>query len=208
MKARSLLFTMGVFAAAGLHAQSLKLINVNDPAIYCHFSPDCHVAPVEESSSFTPTNLAATCVLESRSFAGNSMNTTGTYGYEYRVTLNNAGESGDSFLTVDSVAVNFDVPLDFPFGGHASNEVWVVATGGPGNIAPASAVSSGTNVVFQFDPPIILATQTSQSTNTYFFGMVSTGSPHLTTAIITGSAQTSTDAPPVSFMGELPAYTP
>jgi hypothetical protein len=208
MKKHLLLFVAGIFTAVGLYAQSLQLLNVNDPGIYCHFSPDCQVAPVEKSSSFTPTNLAATCVLESRSFAGTSMNTTGTYGYEYRVILNNAGERGAGFITVNSLALNFDVPLNFPFGGHASNQVWVVATGGPGNIAPGSAVSSGTNVVFKFNPPIVLATQTNQSTGTYFFGMVSTSSPRITTAVISGSAQTSTDAPPVSFMEELPARTP
>jgi hypothetical protein len=208
MRKHWLLFIAGISVAAGLHAQSLKLLNVNDPGIYCHFSPDCQVIPVEKSSSFTPTNLAAACVLESRSFAGKSMNTAGTYGYEYRVILNNAGEPGTGILTVDSVALNCDVPLVFPFGGHANNEVWVVATGGPGNIAPGAAVSSGTNVVFQFNPPLVLATQSGQSTGTYFFGMVSTNGPRITTAVITGSAQTSTDSPPVSFTGELPACTP
>jgi hypothetical protein len=208
MKKHLLLFIAGISVAAGLHAQSLKLLNVNDPGIYCRFSPDCQVAPAEKSSSFTPTNLAATCVLESRSFAGKSMNTAGTYGYEYRITLNNAGESGAGFLTVDSLALSFDVPVTFPFGGHANNQVWVVATGGPGAVAPGSAVASGTNVVFQFNPPLVLATQNGQSTGTYFFGMVSTNGPRVTTAVITGSAQTSTNTLPVSFTGELPACTP
>ena len=207
MKKHLLASIAGILVAAGLHAQSLKLLNVNDPGIYCRFSPDCHVAAVEKSSSFTPTNLAATCVLESRSFAGNSKDTTGVYGYEYRVILSNAGARGDNFLTVDSLALNFDSPQNFAFGGHANNQVWVVATGGPGSLAPGSASFSGTNIVFQFDPPIVLATKTNQSTGTYYFGMMSTGQPRITTAVITGSAQASPDAP-VPFEEELPARTP
>ena len=136
------------------------------------------------------------------------MDTTGVYGYEYRVILSNAGEKGAGLLTIDSLALNFDSPRNFAFGGHASNQVWVVATGESGNIAPGSAVSSGTNVVFQFNPPLVLATQTNQSTGTYFFGMISTNSPRITTAVITGSAQSSTGSPPVSFTEELPASTP
>ena len=140
MKKHLLLFIAGISVAASLHAQSLKLLNVSDPGIYCRFSPDCHVAPVEKSSSFAPTNLAVTCVLESRSFAGNSMDATGVYGYEYRVILSNAGAWGDNFLTVDSLTLNFDSPQYFAFGGHASNQVWVVATGGAGSLAPDAHV--------------------------------------------------------------------
>ena len=207
MKKHLLLFIAVVFAAAGLQAQSLKLLNVNDPGIYCRFSPDCHVAPVETSSSFTPTNLAAACVLQSRSFAGNGMDAAGTYGYEYRIVLNNAGAQGDNFLTVDSLTLHFDSPQSFAFGGHASNQVWVVATGGPGSLAPGSASLSGTNIVVKFSPPIILVTKTNQSAGTYYFGMISTGQPRVTTAVVTGLAQTLPDAP-VPFEEELPARTP
>lgn len=207
MKKHLLLIIAVVFAAAGLQAQSLRLLNVNDPGIYCRFSPDCHVSPVETSSTFTPTNLAAACVLESRSFAGNSMDAAGTYGYEYRVVLNNAGAQGDNFLTVESLTLNFDFPQFFAFGGHASNQVWVVATGGPGSLAPGSASLSGTNVVVHFNPPIILVTNTNQSTGSYYFGMISTGQPRVTTAVVTGLAQALPDAP-VPFEGELPARTP
>jgi hypothetical protein len=207
MKKHLLLFVAWIFAVVGLHAQSLKFLNVSDPGIYCRFSPDCHVVPVGKSSSFMPTNLAVTCALESRSFVGNSTDTTGVYGYEYRVILNNAGAQGDNLLTVDSLTLNFDSPQYFAFGGHASNQVWVVATGGAGSLAPGSASFMDTNVVFQFDPPIVLATKTNQSTGTYYFGMMSTGRPHITMAVITGSAQASPDAP-VPFEEELPASTP
>ena len=121
--------------------------------------------------------------------------------------LNNAGAQGDNLLTVESLTLNFVSPRNFAFGGHASNQVWVVATGGPGNLAPGSVSFVDTNVVVRFNPPIILATKTNQSTGTYYFGMMSTNPPRVTTAIIMGSAQASAGAP-VPFKEELPARTP
>lgn len=206
MKTRLLLVIAGGLVAAGVCAQPLHLHNVT-PGIYCRFSPDCHVNPVEQSSSFTPTNMTATCVLESRSFPGNSMDSKGDYGYEYRVILNRGGQRPGGTLTVKSLTLNFETPQTFAFGGHANNQVWVVNSGGPGSIAPGSAAVSGTNVVVRFSPPLVLATKTGQTTGTYYFGMVSTNQPRITKAIIAGSAQADGEKA-ISFKGKLSARTP
>jgi len=207
MKKCLLPFMAGVFLAASLHAQSLNLLNANDPGFYCRFSPDCHIAATETSSSFRPTNLDAMCVLESRSFPGTTPNSAGTYGYEYRIILNNAGALGTNYLTVDSLTLNFESPQFFAFGGHASNQVWVVASGGPGNIAPGSPALSGSNVVFHFSPPLTLATATDQNISTLRFGMVSTTGPRVTMAVIKGSTQTPPNTT-VPFEEEMRARTP
>jgi hypothetical protein len=195
------------FLAAGVSAQSLQLDNVNYPGIYCRFSPNCSVSPTEQSDSFAPTNLAATCVLESRSFPGSSMDSAGRYGYEYRLVLNNAGATGTNFLTIDSLTLHCGAPDYFAFGEHASNQVWVVTTGGPGDIAPASADAAKKKITFSFSPPLVLATETNQNVSTYYFGMISTNAPKITMAILSGSAQADTNEP-VSFEAELQARAP
>ncbi|HEU6447673.1 MAG TPA: hypothetical protein VFV23_04470 [Verrucomicrobiae bacterium] len=205
MKTAMLFVAAAVFASVEAPAQSLSLNNVTS-GIYCRFDPNCQVSPVTASSSFSPTNLAVTCVLESRSFPGKGMDAKGIYGYEYRLTLNNNGEDGTNFFTVDSLAVNFNQPESFAYGLHASNQVWIV-TDGAGSVAPGSANFSGTNVVFQFNPPLVLATLTNKTINTYLFGMISTNSPHLTKAIVSGSLKTSADSN-VSFDEEMQARTP
>jgi hypothetical protein len=207
MKIRLFFWVGGMFVAASIHAQSLQLLNTSYPGILCHFSGDCNVTLTSHSSSFDLTNLAVTCVLESRSFPGNSMDAKGAYGYEYRVILNNNGERGTSYLTVDSLTLNFDSLQSFAFGQHASNQVWIVASGGPGSVAPGSVGIVETNVVVQFTPPLVLATLTNKSISTYFFGMASMSRPHITTAIISGSTQTPPDAA-IPFKAEIDARTP
>ena len=202
-----------VFVATGLlaavaSAQSLQFVNVNYPGIYCRFSANCQVSPTEQSDSFTPTNVAATCVLESRSFPGTSLDTTGRYGYEYRLTINNNGLTTDTnIVEVTSLTLKFGAPDYIAFGGHASNQVWVVTAGGPVGLAPGSANMDGKKITFSFDPPLSLDTQTDQTTNTLYFGMISEGAPKVTTAVLSGSAQDPINGS-VPFKATLQAQTP
>lgn len=181
--------------AAGASAQSLQLVNANSPGIYCHFDPNCNVSSTAQSDTFTPTNLAATCVLESRSFPGNSQDSQGQYGFEYRITLNNIGAltTDTNILTVDSLTLKFGVPVPFAFGLHASNQVWVVASGGPIGLAPGSADLADDNVTIHFNPPLMLQTDTDQTTNTCYFGLISDKAPESSTAVLSGSTQDPVD---------------
>jgi len=191
-------------------AQSLQILSANAPGIYCRFSPNCSVTPVEQSDSFTPTNVAATCVLQSRSFSGNTMDSKDRYGYEYRIILNSAGATETNVLTVDSLTLDCGAPDYFSFGLHASNQVWVVSTGGPGDVGPSSAESEGDvakKTTFYFSPPVTLTTPADQSSDTYYFGMMSDGAPRITTAILSGTAQELSNAP-VGFKALLQAQTP
>ena len=202
-------FFFTAIVAVGASAQSLQLLNVNYPGIYCRFDPNCQVTPSEQSSSFTPTNVDATCVLESRSFLGTTPNTQGRYGYEYQLTITSDGLTTDTnVVTVKSLTLNFGgAPDNFAFGGHASNQVWVVTSGGPAGLAPGSADVEDTNVVIAFDPPLTLNTETDQTTNTLYFGMQSSGPAELTTAILTGWAQDPVKGK-VEFKAEVQAQTP
>lgn len=199
--------------AFGVAAQSLQLANVNYPGIYCRFDPNCNVTPREQSDTYASTNVPITCVLESRSFSGNSQDSQGQYGYEYRITLNNntansaGGTAVTNVLTVDSLALHFGQPDTFAFGMHASNEVWVVTTGGPAGLPPASVELSGQRVFIHFAPPLTLETDTDQTTNTCYIGMISDRAPEMTTAIISGSTQ-DPDKGTLSFKAKLQAQTP
>jgi hypothetical protein len=206
MKTRRLWFLAGMLAAAA-EAQPLKILDVGAPAFYCHFSPDCRVTYTEQTALFTPTNVDATCVLVSRSFPGRSLNTVGTYGYEYRLVLNNTGSGGTNFLTVNSLTLPCPAPQTFSYALRGGNQIWVVTAGGPGGVAPASVSLSDTNLVVEFNPPLVLATETNQSVGTYFFGLTSTNAPRLSTAVLAGSTQTGPEVP-VPFRVELTARTP
>jgi hypothetical protein len=184
------IFCGALLLAVGVSAQSLQMVNANYPGIYCRFDPNCTVSADEQSDTITTTNGAATCVLMSRSFPGTSLDTQGRYGYEYQVTINgNSQTTYTNILAVDSLSLSFGAPDYFSFSQHASNQVWVVTTGGPTGVAPGAASMEGTNVTISFDPPLTLNTLTDQSANTLVFGMMSDGAPHVTTAILEGSTQ-------------------
>lgn len=183
-------FAAGLLAA-GASAQSLQLVNANYPGIYCHFDPNCNVSATGQSETYFATNVPVTCVLESRSFPGNSQDSQGRYGYEYRITLNNNNRltMDTNVLTINSLTLKFGMPDPFAFAMHASNYVWVVTTGGPAGLAPSSADMTGQKVTIHFNPPLTLQTDTDQTTNTLYFGMISDGGPEVTKAILSGSTQ-------------------
>lgn len=196
------------FIASPAVAQSLQMVNANYPGIYCRFDPSCNVSPAQQTDTFAPTNVAATCVLMSRSFAGNSVDTKGRYGYEYEVTINSGGQTTDTNLvTVDTLTLKFGELDYFPFSERASNQVWMVIAGGPAGLAPGSATSDGSKVIISFSPPLTLNTQTDQTTNTLVFGMMSDAPPETTTAILTGSAWDPVGGN-VAFKAKLQAQTP
>jgi hypothetical protein len=203
-------FFFTAILAVSASAQSLQMDNVNYPGIYCRFNATCQVSPTEQSGSFTPTNVAATCVLESRTFPGASVDTQGDFGYEYQLTINNNGASttDSNIVTVVSVTLDFaSAPNTFAFGGHASNQVWVVTSGGPAGLAPDSVVMDDTNITIAFDPPLSLNTQTDQTTNTLYIGMLAGGPPEITKAILTGWAQDPVNGR-VAFKAKVQAQTP
>lgn len=197
------------FLASGTFAQSLKIVNANYPGIYCRFSPNCQISPTEQSDSFSPTNVAVTCVLMSRSFPGTSPDSSGSYGYEYEITINNNGQTTETnAVSVNALTLNFGEPEYFAFGGHASNQVWVVAAGGPPGLAPASASMDDDNkVTFSFDPPLTLEMQTDQTTNSLVFGMISEKAPEMATAILKGSTRDPVKGT-VAFKAKLQVQTP
>ena len=194
MKTQNAIMLAAGLLAFGASAQSLRLTNVG-PGIYCHFSPNCQVSPTVQSDSFTATNTAVTCTLLSRSFQGTGVGVTGQYGYEYQITLNNNGNdtSVSNIVNVDSLTLNFSTPQVFAFGGHDSNDVWILVSGGPVGPAPGSGELADNKVTFHFDPPITLNTGTDQATNTCYFGMISGSSPETTTATLTGTVLVSTN---------------
>jgi hypothetical protein len=205
MHTRTILFSLAAgLLAAGASAQSMKFVD-RGANVYYRFSQNGQVSPTVQTDTYTTTNGEATAILESRSFAGTTMNTQGQYGYEYRLTLNSTASTATNVVTVHALTLKFADPLYFSYGFTASNQVWTIA--GDTDIVPAGADQSGKNVTFYFDPPITVTTRSTQSTNTCLFGMVSDLAPQSSMAILSGTVKDATNAP-LDFHVQMQAQTP
>jgi hypothetical protein len=215
MKTRFGLFVAMSFVAVGVHAGSLKIVNVNFPAIFCLFNTNCTSLVNDSTSPVTLTNVAVTGYLQSRTFKGlPGTAEAGQYGYAYRIVLNNlAGSSTNSNVKISSLAMAYGAISSFSYNGQASNQVWVATKGGLGTVGPSSVsfTNSGFGnfimVGFNFNPPIFLAGGTNQGASSYFFGVISSRAPTNATAVISGTVQLS-PGKSVPFNLHLPVRTP
>ena len=160
----------------------------------------------------TQTNLALSGFLQSRSYQGQpGMPEAGLTAYEYRLVLQHlqaaTGVNGVTrkSVSINSMTLNFSPYSSFNYKSQTSNQVWVVTSGGLGSVGPASAVSSGSKVTFNFNPPLTLSSATNQEASTYFFGMLSPHSPPNAVngwASFTGSEQlsSSSNSTPINFL--------
>ena len=172
---------MGFFVVTG--CASLKIINVNAPAINCLFNTNC-VVTVDDSTApitFNYTNgTTSSGFLQSRTFQGSpGTPEAGLYAYVYRIALD-AVQGSPSNSYISTLTLNFNSIVPFNYNGQTSNAVWVVTSGGLGSAGPTKASATATNITFEFNPPIVAGT------SSYFFGVVSPYPPTNQTARVTG----------------------
>lgn len=172
--------------ATAAAAQPLRVVHVSAPAINCVFNPTCKVTVQDLSAPLFTRGF-----LQSRNYpAAAGAPAAGVYVYEYRVDLRDvAGVTFIPFIT--TLTVNFGANARFDFNGDGSrDDVFVVTTGGLGNVDVASAVRSGNNITFTFARPVAGGSSPGRGDSTFFFGLVSRFPKRNVTATV------STNAPP------------
>jgi hypothetical protein len=159
-------------------ATNLKIVRVAAPAVNCVFDRSCKITVTDSTGDIPLPGITGPKVLQSRTYTGApGTPAAGLTGYEYRVDLTRATGAGSC---VASLTVDFGPVSSLNYGDTpALEQVFVVTQGGLGTIAPVSAVQSGRNVTFNFQPSIC-AGQTS-----YFFGLASAKPPRAITAVVT-----------------------
>src|SRR4051794_25556641 len=123
--------TVSVLSMAA-HAQVLKIVEVNAPAVNCVFQTDCRI-PVTDTTGNIPLPFTAvgTAWLQSRTFAGEGgAPGAGTTGYQYRISMTQASGPG----CVHSLNLNFGPHKPLPYLNNTLADVYVVTTGGLGTI--------------------------------------------------------------------------
>jgi len=172
----------------------LKTVKVGSSAIYCIFDPSCTVTFTDSSTTPIPMESGGTSFIESRTFAGKSGTpASGLYGYEYRIDLSKAVET---MVDVEGVATKH-MPclgsmelefgpiidtLDYNGDGEAGDLIYVVTSGGPGNIGIESVHRWSNRIIVNFDSLLCVGGSQGHGDSTYFFGLVSAQPPRSVTA--------------------------
>jgi hypothetical protein len=194
--ALSVVFTVG----CEKREMHVKTVNVSSSAIYCLFDPSCAVSTTDSSTAPIPMQAGGTALLHSRTFTGKpGTPTSGLYGYEYRIDLEKAVET---MVDVEGVATR-RVPclltmtlefgpivdtLDYNGDGKAGDQIYVVASGGPGTIRLGAVHRWRNKLIVNFDSPVCVGPSGSRGNSTYAFGMVSAQPPTSIDAVVKETA--------------------
>lgn len=176
MKRLSLLVSLLVFAS--VPAFGYNLVNSSWTEV-CVFSTTCSVTVTDYSSAVLGNGK-----LQSRIYQGQPGSTgAGKYVYEYRVDLTQV--AGITYPpSVDSVAIWNAGPLlqfDYNFNGNATDQVYVITSGGLGTKGLSSAYLSGGWSYFNINPPVYAGSYPGGGESSYFFGFASDYAPTLRT---------------------------
>lgn len=172
-------------------AAPLKIANVAAPAINCVFSTSCSVKVKDTKENLTLSG-GGKGLLQSRTFSGAEGSlAAGLFAYEYRLDLRDA-VGKKSISCIDWISLSFGpVVSTLNYGGDAlSDQVFVITSGGTGNVGLATAVQTRGTIRFRFKSPVCAGTSSGQGDSSYFWGLVSTQPAKNVTAVIheTGGA--------------------
>ena len=180
-------------AAPTIQAQELRIVEVTAPEINCLFDTTCRVT-VADSSTTIPIPTRGSNFLQSRTLRASADSpAAGFYVYQYRVDLRNAvGLARVPCLS--SLSLDFGPvvnALDLDSNGKAGDEVFVITRGGLGTVGLASAEKSGNTITFTFSSPVCAGGRPGGGESTFFFGLVSRGSPRAGSATVLETTGTS-----------------
>jgi len=175
---KNYLMLFGFLMSSAVMAAPLKVVTVAAPAINCVFSPTCKVTVQDLTAPIWTSGF-----LQSRNYKGAPGSPAANRSvYEYRIDLRNVvGVTAIPFIT--SLTVNIGPTLQFDFNGDGKlDDVFVVTKGGLGNVTVSSAIRSGNNITFNFNPPVAGGAAPGKGDSTFFFGVVSKYPRHTVTA--------------------------
>jgi len=167
--------TLAMFPLAA-HAQSLKVVEVNAPAINCVFAPSCTITVSDTSGNLLlPTLTPGTAWLQSRTFTGQAGTPgAGTTGYEYRLSMTQTSATAEC---VTGLTLNFGPSKQLPYKDNALADVYVVTAGGLGTIGIKSAERFGDVIVFEFKAALCADGPPDIKRTTFFFGLAAAAAP-------------------------------
>ena len=160
---------------ASCNGTHLGIVDVNAPAVNYIFDNDGIITVTDTSDDIELIGMQGTGFLQSRTLPVGEAGTPaeGLYGYEYRIDLTEVAGILN-IVCISSFNIVFGPVVSLDFDGNGSNEeVYVVTTGGLGNISPTSVDVAGDTLTFNFSPGICAGNAPGNGDCSFFFGLVS-----------------------------------
>lgn len=158
-----------------VYAGPLGIVHVNAPAVNCKFDSSCKVVVNDFVTDFAWSSPSNDSFLQSRTWPQGKPGTVaaGLYAYLYRIDLSKA-MAATGYTCVKSFSIPFGPveTVDYSGSGTAA-QVFVITTGGVGSIAPATAMKTGNQIDFTFEPQLCNGGQPGKGGMTFFFGLSS-----------------------------------
>jgi hypothetical protein len=177
----------GMIAVAALwllspvSAAALTIVEVGAPAINCVFNASCTITVNDSFGPIGLKNFSGQAGLQSRTFPPGVVGTPGAgkTAYLYRIDLTQA--FGAAECTVGMV-LDFGPVAKLPYKNNQPADVFVVTSGGLGNVGIKSAEQDGSVITFEFKQPLCVGVAPGAGNGTFFFGLAANGTPKATTA--------------------------
>jgi len=178
MKKGLIFATLILFYGCG--GSVLDIVDVNAPDINCIFDNDCRITVSDKSDDLVLDGMSGSGFLQSRTWPVGESGTAGQglYAYLYRIDLRQLVG-----LVNIACAVSFSIDfgpvsaLDYN-GDNVAEHVFVVSSGGLGNVAPTSVTQVANKVIFKFAPGVCAGSAPGNGDSSFFFGLASTFAPH------------------------------
>ncbi len=151
------------------------IVEVGAPAINCIFDNDCRITVSDSTDTITLSGMGGSGFLQSRTFPVGEPGTAaeGLYGYQYRIDLRQMyGLTHINCIkefTIEFGPLSF---LDYNVDGDI-DAVYVVTSGGLGNVKPDSFQVSDNKITFYFDSGVCPGAYPGGGDSTFFFGLSS-----------------------------------
>jgi hypothetical protein len=165
---------------APVSAAMLTVVEVGAPAINCVFNPSCTVVVNDSFGPIGLKNFSGQAGLQSRTFPPGVAGTPGAgkTAYVYRIDLKQA--FGAAECTVGMV-MDFGPVAKLPYKNNQPADVFVVTSGGLGEVKLKSAEQNGSVITFEFSKPLCVGVAPGAGNGTFFFGLAANGAPKAAT---------------------------
>lgn len=170
-----------VLTAFAAPLMALNVVNTSAPAVNYVFSPTGSVSVTDMTSPVLTNGF-----LQSRIFQGQPGSpAAGKWVYEYRLDLRNVvGILSIPYVT--DVAIPFGTPrsYDYNFDGNATDQVFVISSGGMGTKGLSGATTWGSYIFFTFAGNVYGGGSPGNGESSYFWGVVSDYAPVVKTGYV------------------------